>query len=190
MLISVPEVAQTDAQRRPSFDVPWHPALMRYAGQYRNAADRTARVTPCMLAAIVNRETGGQNIVQIGAPRGPGSGVGLTQITSGVDWSNLDDPIYPGYGSLLDPQINLDVCAIEFLEPLLVEFDGNHQAAFAAYNAGAGAVSQALALGLSPDAYTTGHDYGRSVFRDWIDFSAVSLGIDVETVDWSAWTFQ
>ena len=56
-----------------------------------------------MLAAIVCRETGGQNILQIGMAPGPGCGVGLTQITSGVDWSVASAPTYPGYGPLLDP---------------------------------------------------------------------------------------
>jgi len=184
---SVAQIAQIDSTNKPAFNVPWHPALMAYAAQYTAAAQATAQVTPCMLAAIVNRETGGQNELQIGVAPGPGCGVGLTQITAGVDWSNINAPAYPGYGSLMDTQINLKVCAEVFLEPLLQQFAGDHQSAFAAYNVGAGNVQQELAEGLSPDAWTTGANYGQSVFRDWIDFVAASSGIDVSDVDWTTW---
>ena len=114
---SVQQIADLDANKKPAFNVSWHPALMAYASQYTVAAQKTAQVTPCMLAAIANRETGGTNELQIGVPPGPGCGVGITQITAGVDWSNVNDPVYPGYGSLMDTQVNLTVCAVVFLEP-------------------------------------------------------------------------
>ncbi len=181
-LLTVAQVAAKGAQLRPDFKISWRPALAAYAAQYTVAAKATDLVQPCMLAAIVCRETGGQNILQIGMPPGPGCGVGLTQITSGVDWSVASAPTYPGYGPLLDPQTNLRVCASEFLEPLLNMFSDNHLAAFAAYNVGAGNVQQELKEGLSPDAWTTGHDYGTSVFESWINFTAASCG---DNADWA-----
>ncbi len=187
MAITVQQIADRDATEKPAFNVTWHPALMAYAAQYTAAAQKTSHVTPCMLAAIANRETGGTNELQIGVPPGEGCGVGITQITAGVDWSNLADPCYPGYGSLMNPQINLEVCAAAFLEPLLQRFSGDHQSAFAAYNVGAGNVEEELAKGLSPDAWTTGANYGQSVFRDWINFVAASLGIDENEIEWSSW---
>jgi hypothetical protein len=174
MVLTINQIATKGAQLRPAFNVPWRPALQAYAAQYLAAAKATDLVQPCMLAAIVARETGGQNILQIGMPPGPGCGVGLTQITSGVDWT------------LLDPQTNLRVCAHEFVEPLLTMFPDNHLAVFAAYNVGAGNVQQELKQGLSPDAWTTGQDYGAAVFQSWIDFTAASMG---DTADWTNFKF-
>lgn len=185
--LPVPEVAARGAHQRPAFNVTWRPALMQYTAAYTRAAREASLVQPCMLAAIVARETGGQNILQIGLPPGPGCGVGLTQITSNVDWSVLSTPTYPGYGPLLDAHINLLVCAVEFLDPLLRTFPDAHVAAFAAYNAGPGAVRAAQGRGLSPDAWTTGHDYGAAVFESWINFTAASLGV---TADWAHFTLK
>jgi soluble lytic murein transglycosylase-like protein len=180
--LSVTEIAARATSQRPAFNVPWRPALQQYAAAYQNAAAGTRGVDPCMLAAIVARESGGQNILQIGLAPGPGCGVGLCQITSGVDWSVSSAPTYPNYGPLLDPNINLQVAAHEFLDPLLQMFPNNHIAVFAAYNVGGGAVKKEVAAGLSPDAWTTGHDYGTAVFSDWINFVAASLGVNV---DWA-----
>ena len=180
--LSVSKIAEMAFRERPNFNVPWRPALMRYAEGYREAASDTAFVDPCMLAAIVARETGGQNVYQFGVPAGPGCGVGICQITSGVDWSVLSSPSFPGYGPLMNPDVNLQVSAKEFLDPLLRSFPGSHLSAFAAYNLGAKAVKQELRLGLSPDSWTTHHDYGTDVFTSWITFAAVSLGYNV---DWA-----
>ena len=180
--LNVGDVAAQGSKLKPAFNVPWRPALMRYSQAFSKAALATRLVEPCMLAAIVARESGGQNILQIGVPPGAGCGVGLCQITSGVNWGVITAPAYPGYGPLLDPDINLLVAAKEFLEPLLVEFPDNHLAAFAAYNAGPGSVDKALAEGLSPDTWTTNHDYGSDVFSSWINFTAASIGV---SVDWS-----
>lgn len=182
--LPVQAIAARGAQLKPALSVPWRPALMQYAAAYSDAAQKASLVQPCMLAAIVARETGGQNILQIGMPPGPGCGVGLTQITSNVDWTSPASPAYPGYGPLLDVATNLRVCAIEFLDPLLRMFPDNHVAAFAAYNAGPGAIAAALARGQSPDALTTGHDYGVAVFESWINFTAASIGAGV---DWTTY---
>jgi hypothetical protein len=155
---------------------------MKFASNFKNAAQGTQHVDACMLAAIVARESGGQNILQTGMAPGPGCGVGLCQITAGVDWSNGAAPAYPGFGSLLDPDVNLRVAAHAFLDPLLSMFPSNHIAAFAAYNAGPGNVQAELKKGLAPDAWTTGHDYGTDVFTSWINFAAASMGVNV---DWA-----
>jgi hypothetical protein len=183
--LSVAEVSAKGSSAKPSFNVPWRPALMRYSDSFSKAARATDLVQPCMLAAVVARETGGQNVLQIGVPPGNGCGVGLCQITSGVNWSVLAAPSFPGYGPLLDPEINLLVTAKEFLEPLLKQFPDNHLAAFAAYNAGPGSIEKALAEGVGPDAWTTNHDYGSDVFASWINFTAASIGV---AVDWTHYT--
>jgi hypothetical protein len=136
-----------------------------------------------MLAAIVQRESGGQNIFQEGIPAGPGCGVGLCQITYGVNWADPSFPLYNGE-NLLDPLANLRIAASVFLEPALEQFPFNHIAAFAAYNLGIGGVQEEIAQGLDPDALTTGNDYGHDVFANWINFVAASCGY---TVDWSTW---
>lgn len=142
----------------------------------------TPDVDPCMLAAIVAQESGGRNILQSGIPPGPGCGVGICQITSGVDWTNVLEPSYPEYGLLLDTAINLRVCAEVFLQPLVAMFSTSHLAAFAAYNAGPGTVAEEILRGESPDTWTTEGDYGASVFTAWINFNAASLGV---AVDWA-----
>jgi hypothetical protein len=176
------ELAKRALTERPAFHVMAHPELMRYAANYSRAASGTAAVDPCMLAALVHRESGGQNILQYGMPAGPGCGVGLCQITSGVDWSNPATPVYPGFGLLLDIDVNLRVAATAFLDPLLKQFAGNHLAAFAAYNAGAGAVQNALRAGRSPDSVTAGGNYGSDVMATWLSFVASSLGTAIGTV--------
>ncbi len=184
-LLTVNQIAAAGAARKPAFASHAYPALLRYAPLYTDAARHTANVEPCMLAAIVERETGGRNIFQIGMPHSDGCGVGLTQITYGVDWTHPDAPTYSGYSeSLLDPLTNLTVAAVVFLQPLLAEFAGSHLDAFAGFNEGDSAVRRALARGVDPDSTTTGGDYGISVFRSWINFTADALGVNV---DWASY---
>lgn len=177
--ISPADLANRAKTDRPTFQVAGHPELMRYSHNFTRAASGTSQVDPCMLAAIVHRESGGQNVLQFGLPPGPGCGVGLCQITAGVDWSNTMTPVYPGFGLLLDIDVNLRVAAVAFLDPLLQQFQGNHLAAFAAYNAGAGAVQTALRAGRSPDSVTTGGYYGSDVMATWLSFVATSLSLQV-----------
>jgi hypothetical protein len=135
-----------------------------------------------MPAAVVQRESGGQNILQEGMPPGAGCGVGLCQITYGVNWASPSSPCFPGFGDLFNPLINLRVAATQFLQPALEQFPYNHIAAFAAYNLGISAVQQEIAEGLDPDARTAGSNYGYDVFTNWINFTAASCGY---TADWS-----
>ena len=183
-MLTVQQVAAIGHDRRPRFNVPWRTALMQWAGMYTAAAVGESLVEPCMLAAIVSRESGGRNIFQVGIPAGEGCGVGLCQITANVSWSNLAQPTYHGF-QLLDPLSNLTVAARYFLEPCLEQFPDSHVAAFAAYNLGGGGVQRELDEHMDPDTYTTGHDYGHAVFTDWINFTAASIG---ENVDWASYT--
>ena len=177
-ILTVQEVAAMSATKKPDFAVPWRKAIMQYAPLYTQAAQGCSLTEPCMLAAIVDRESGGANVLQRGMIPGPGTGAGIAQITFGVQWSG-PFPSYPGYGNLMDPLTNLRVAAHEFLEPALKKFPNDHVAAFAAYNLGIQGVGAELLRGLSPDAWTTAQDYGSSVFHDWINFSAASMGVDV-----------
>src|SRR5690348_12706449 len=154
--LSPNRVAAMAAHIRPAFNVPHLPQLQQYRLLFTKAAMETKLVGPCMLAAIVQRESGGRNILQEGALPGPGAGCGLTQITYGVDWTQRAVPCYPGFGRLLDPLTNLRVSASQFLQPALAAFPGNLVAAFAAYNLGIGGVQEEIAQGLNPDARTTG----------------------------------
>ena len=151
------------------FNAPDYPALMAYQNDIQYASDQ-ATIPACLLAAIVWRETGGQNEYQIGMPHGPGCGVGLTQITSGVDWSSIDDPTYQGY-HLMTPADNLYVAANYFLRGLMksaeaaktenpIGFETSCRgqiiyAVAAGYNAGFGAVLDAITRGIDVDTLTT-----------------------------------
>jgi len=154
------------------FNSPGHPGVNALRTSINNQA-KAAGVPPCALAAVVANETGGQNILQHGMPPGPGCGVGLCQITSGVDWTHMDQPTYQADGrawALLDPSSNLYVAAKYYLAPTifdLLDDREKHPAqyaefssdilffVFAAYNAGTGTVISALRAGHNPDGYTT-----------------------------------
>jgi hypothetical protein len=168
------------------FNAPSHPALNALSVSINNQA-KAAKVPPCALAAIVAVETGGRNVLQEGMRPGPGCGVGLCQITSGVDWTDLAHPTYQAEGQsweLLDPSSNLFVAAKYFLAPAIAEIDHDRQRhqnayarfsgeilyfAFAAYNAGAGTVFDSIRAGHDPDSYTTNH-YAARAFNLYHEF--------------------
>ena len=163
------------------FSAPSHPALMAYQHDINGEAE-IAKIPPCLLAAIVWRETGGRNILQIGMDPGPGCGVGLTQITSDVDWSVPGKPTYEGY-ALLVPADNLYVAAAFFLAPDLAaaaRLQRDDPAGFAAacrgqqiyaaagaFNGGEGALRTAVAQGVDFDAFTT-NDYASDVLAKYL----------------------
>ena len=169
------------------FNDPSSPALMAYASAINSEA-QLADVPPCALAAIVARETGGRNIFQEGMQRGPGCGVGLTQITSGVDWSNPADPTYQGY-HLLKPADNIYVCAAFFLKGLIAAAHRlaiNNPTGFArscrdqiifamavGYNGGWGMVQTAVANGVDADGDTT-DGYGTWVYAKYLELLSAS----------------
>ena len=177
-LLTPAQVVAMASRLHPAFNVPSKPALQRYRAQFTQAAKATKLVDACMLAAIVERESGGRNILQENMPPGPGCGVGLCQVTYAVDWSDLAHPTYPGYGKLLDPLTNLRVAASAFLEPALRAFPGNLPAAFAAYNLGISGVQSEIAEGLNVDARTT-DGYSAAVYRNYVNFAAASMLVDV-----------
>jgi hypothetical protein len=170
-----------------TFKSPSHPALNALAAQINSEA-KIAGIPPCLLAAIAMRETGGKNIFQYGMPHAPGCGVGVCQITAGVNWSNAAAPTFAGY-KLLDVADNLYVAAAYFLRPLMTDaarwqrddpagfqaaFEGQQAYAIAAgFNAGEGADLRALQLRRDVDASTT-DDYAHGVFAFYTAFVAES----------------
>jgi hypothetical protein len=187
--MTVGEIAAQGAAKRPAFDVSWHPSLMQYASLYTKAANLCKNVEPCMLAAITNRESGGRNVIQAGTNLttmllgdGTRPGVGVCQITAGVDWTDLKSPKFETF-ELWDPLSNITVAARFFLQPGLDQFPNDHRAAFDSFNLGGGGVQQEIAHGVDPNALTTGGNYGITVFTDWINFTAVSIGA---VVDWTS----
>jgi hypothetical protein len=163
------------------FNDPSHPELMQYQNDIVSAAAQ-GNIPSCFLAATIWRETGGQNILQIGVPPGPGCGVGLAQITYGVDWTDINDPKYQGY-HLMQPADNLSVAAIYFLKGLVqnaINAENNNPQAFktscrgqvifaaaCGYNAGWGTVTAAMSAGVDADTKTT-NGYGADVLAKYI----------------------
>lgn len=164
------------------FNDPSAPSLNRLAREINGEAE-IAKIPPCLLAAIVNRETGGRNVLQDGMSPGPGCGVGLCQITAGVDWKD-SHPRFAGY-DLLNESDNLYVAAAYFLAPLIASASriqrDNPQgferscrgqviyAAAAGYNGGFGMVLDAVAGGYDCDAHTT-NGYAADVFSHYLAF--------------------
>ncbi len=169
------------------FCVPSVPAVNQWADAINLACEGT-NVPPCLLAAIVMRETGGRNILQEGVPPGDGCGVGLCQITYGVDWSSMDHPSYDGL-DLLRPSSNLHVAVYSFLTGLVanaISAQAKYPASFraacrgqvafaaaAGYNSGWGEVERAIVLGINADQYTT-DGYASDVLRKYEAFVAES----------------
>lgn len=194
MTLSPQDIIEKLRTHKPAIFWPNHPELMQYAAAYSQAVSGTSDIDECMLAAFTSRESGGQNILQIGLEPGPGTGVGLLQIIDKVDWKNTSNPIYPGYGPLLDPTINLTVGAHEYIQPALSMLQKftlptspyaeslRYIAAFDSFNMGPDHIESTLSSGIDPTLYTTGHDYGTTVFHDWLDCNASSLRVDI---DWS-----
>lgn len=166
-----------------AFNAPSDPTIQQWRAEINYACEGT-NVPPCLLAAIIKRETNGRNVLQEGMSPGPGCGCGLTQITSGVDWTDLEHPKYDSL-DLLTPSSNLHVAVNNFLEPLIknaqdAQFASPEsfkaacrgQQVFAVacgYNAGWGKVEQALTLSIDADQYTT-DNYGTDVLQKYVDF--------------------
>lgn len=170
-----------------AFNCPSDPAIQKWRSEI-NAACAGTKVPPCLLAAIVKRETNGQNIFQIGMPRGTDCGVGLAQITYGVNWADKNHPTLAGL-DLTVPSNNLRVAVQQFLTGLIndalaaqqespVEFGVScrGQVAYAVacgYNAGFNAVEQAMAQGVDADTKTT-NDYAAEVYPRYLAYAKES----------------
>ena len=85
-----------------------------------------------------------------------GAGMGLMQV---------DRNAHPGFAARHNPRNNREnvLKGAQILKAEINRYGGNLNYALPAYNAGSGNVNKALGRGLSPDAYTTGNDYGRDV---------------------------
>jgi hypothetical protein len=159
-----------------------------------NEACRGTVIPPCFLAAIVKRETGGRNILQIGVPPGPGCGVGVCQITYAVRWDDTSRPTFSGAsGREYDLQSvpdNLACAVVEFLTPLAGQMESLRSVSptlygqcaagqilcgvAAGYNAGYAPVASAVANAQQVDSVTTGGNYASAVFQSYLDFCVAS----------------
>lgn len=171
-----------------AFSDPNTPGVDQWKRSINNQAN-ASKIPPCALAAIVMRESGGRNVLQAGMPPGVGCGVGLTQVTSNVNWSNPNAPTYNGTSyNLLDPSSNLWIAAEYFLRPaiqeclLLREHHGDVMNAinpnilyfvFAAYNMGFGGMENEVLKGRDPDKATTNF-YAAGTLGFYNDFIAAS----------------
>jgi Transglycosylase SLT domain len=146
--------------------------------QYRHLlplVERSAarhHVSPALLLAIMDRETGDPHRIGFGG-RDPavsnGSDVGLMQINRAAH------PGFFAHHDWRDPAANIDYGA-GVLAADLRHYDGDVARAAAAYNAGPGNVDRALAAGRSADSVTAGGDYGSDVARRFEHFRHVLGG--------------
>jgi Transglycosylase SLT domain len=135
------------------------------------AAERHG-VSPALLLAIMDRETGD--------PRRIGFGGRNPAITNGNDFGlmQINRSAHPGFFAhhdWRDPAANIDYGAT-VLKDNLRHYDGDVTKAAAAYNAGPGAVDRALGAGRSADSATTGGDYGSDVARRYAYFRKLLAG--------------
>jgi Transglycosylase SLT domain len=130
-------------------------------------------VSPALLLAIMDRETGDPHRIGFGG-RNPaatnGNDFGLMQINRSAH------PDFFRTHDWKDPAANIDYGA-SVIAGDLKHYDGNVTEAAAAYNAGPGNVDRALRAGRSADSATTGGDYGSDVARRYEHFRRV-LGKD------------
>jgi soluble lytic murein transglycosylase-like protein len=126
-------------------------------------------VSPALLLAIMDRETGDPHRIGFGG-RDPaatnGNDFGLMQINRSAH------PDFFRSHDWKDPAANIDYGA-SVIAGDLKHYDGNVTRAAAAYNAGPGNVDRTLAAGRSADSATTGGDYGSDVARRYEHFRRV-----------------
>ena len=138
------------------------PEQFRHWLPYVKAAARRYHVSPSVIMAVMDRETGDPRRIGLGGHnvRGDGGhGRGLMQIDDRSHSAWL-----AGHHGGMDPRSNIGY-GTSIIAANLRQFHGNRHLALAAYNAGAGNVQRALRNGLSPDAYTANHNYGADVLR-------------------------
>ena len=133
----------------------------------RSAA--THHVSPALLLAIMDRETGDPHRIGFGG-RNPG-------VTNGSDFGlmQINRAAHPDFFARhdwRDPAANIDYGA-GVIAADLRHYDGDVSRAAAAYNAGPGNVDRALAAGHGADSVTAGGDYGSDVARRYEHFRRV-----------------
>jgi hypothetical protein len=126
-------------------------------------------VSPALLLAIMDRETGDPHEIGFGG-RDPvvtnGNDFGLMQINRAAH------PDFFAHHDWRDPAANIDYGA-GVIAADLRHYDGDVTRAAAAYNAGPGNVDRALAAGRSADSVTAAGDYGSDVARRYERFRRV-----------------
>jgi len=170
------------------FNAAVEPALAAYADAI-NAAAVASGVPAYFIAAEIMRESGGQNILQIGVAPGPGCGVGPCQITYAVQWDDIANPTFVGASGtvyhLMDPAQNIMCAAVEFMKPLIAQMEAlrdrlpanfgticRGQILFAVaggYNAGYQEVHDAVVNCTPVDDGTT-NGYATDVFRRYLNY--------------------
>lgn len=135
------------------------PAIRKYAPQIEAAA-RKYEIPAALIAAVMDRETNGRNIIGDG-----GHGHGLMQIDDRSHGTWLR-----GHQNGLDPASNIDYGTsilrdnLKRAKGLGLRGDAAFRYAAAAYNAGPGGADRGRRAG-DVDRYTTGHNYGRDVLH-------------------------
>ena len=164
-----------EAPGKPGTHASDRPAPKDLPKQYRHLlplVERSAanhHVSPALLLAIMDRETGDPHRIGFGG-RNPavtnGSDFGLMQINRAAH------PDFFAHHDWRDAAANIDYGA-GVIAADLHHYDGDVTRAAAAYNAGPGNVDRALAAGHSADSVTTGGDYGSDVARRYEHFRRV-----------------
>lgn len=125
---------------------------------YFMQASKRYGVPLALLLAIASRESRMGLALSSDGTGDHGNGIGIMQIDRRYhsDFTNRYSPF--------DHKANINYGA-RYLAQLLHEFNGDTAQAVAAYNGGPRRVRTAVYSGLSPDAVTTGGDYGRDVLQ-------------------------
>lgn len=119
-------------------------------------ASKRYGISLALLLAIASRESRMGLALSADGTGDHGNGIGIMQIDKRYH------PEFTSRHSPFDHQANINYAA-GYLANLLRDFNGDASQAVAAYNGGPSRVRTAVYSGLSPDAVTTGGDYGRDV---------------------------
>jgi hypothetical protein len=143
-----------------------------YADEMWQVGLEEPTVSPFMLAAIMERESGSGVYLSPTGPTGTGDGGhgrGLMQLDDRSLGGTYQGAVI-GDGRWQDPYWSFKTAAVDHIEPDTAYFQGQGlsgtdliKAVLASYNAGTGAVMKAINAGKDPDSVTTGANYGGAV---------------------------